>query len=199
MSTKEHPDRPMSRADMVAIFQKMGEICRDHNSCFEIAIYGGSAIMLSFDYRESTMDIDFIPVCGSADKISSIANQAAQALGFPAHLLRDDVSVFISDLAKYQPYGEFPKGAGNLRVFTAAPQYILAMKILSMRSAMENQDFRDIWELSDACDIKDAATAIELVKQFYPGKVLPTRNRLLLEDVFESKQKKECYSPMIGR
>jgi len=34
---------------MLSIFEKMGKICREDGAFYEIAIYGGSALMLAFD------------------------------------------------------------------------------------------------------------------------------------------------------
>lgn len=194
----EHPDQPMSRADMLKMFTKMGEIFAESGAYFEIAIYGGSAIMLSFDYRESTVDIDFMPVKGSAIEVSDVANQAAEALGLQQNILRDDVAMFVSETVKYNLFGEFPKGTGNLRIFTAAPDYIFAMKMMSMRNVLETQDVRDVWELADVCGITDVETAIDVLAQFYPEKKLPVRNKLILEDVFTAKKNNQKYSNEIG-
>lgn len=183
---------------MLAIFEEMGKACREKGAYYEIAIYGGSALMLVFDYRDATYDIDYVPVSGASDTIAEIANGAATSLGLPPNLFRDDVSVFVSDAARYEVYGEFPKGDGNLRIFSATPEYIFSMKMLSMRSTMDTQDVRDIWELADACGIDDDKAAISMLEKFYPGKSLPTRNRLILEDVFEAKRQNRQYSPALG-
>lgn len=193
-----HPDMPLSRADMISMFQEMGKLCERRGAYFEIAIYGGSAIMLSFDYRQSTVDIDFVPVFGASKDIQDIANLAAQSLGFQANILRDDVAVFISDLARYAPYGEFPKGTGHLRIYTATPEYIFSMKILAMRSSIETQDLRDAWELADLCGITNIDEAVNTLSKFYPQKTLPVRNRLILEDVFEAKRQKQGYTQSLG-
>lgn len=183
---------------MLSIFEEMGKTCREDGAYYEIAIYGGSALMLVFDYRQATYDIDFVPVAGASAKITEIANRAATSLGLPPNLLRDDVSMFVSDAALYEVFGEFPKGDGNLRVFSATPEYIFAMKMLAMRSSMETEDLRDIWELADACGIEDSEAAIRMLAKFYPGQELPVRNRLILEDVFEAKRQDKPYSPMMG-
>jgi hypothetical protein len=193
-----HPEKKLSKSDMLSIFEKMGELCKQQDLTLEIAVYGGSAIMLEFDYRSATFDIDFVPVSGGADKVKTLANAASKALNFPEHILRDDVSLFVSDTAEYALQGDFPKGAGNLRVFTATPEYIFAMKMLAMRSSMETQDLRDIWELADACDIKSAEEADTMLAKFYPKSVLPLRNKMIIEDVFQAKNEHKPYSPMLG-
>ncbi len=198
MTNLVHPNRKIGRQEMLSLFEEMGKACLQEGAFYEIAIYGGSALMLSFDYRETTFDIDFVPVSGASDRIADIANRAAALLGLPHNLLRDDVSIFVSDAARYEVYGEFPKGEGNLRIFTATPEYIFSMKLLAMRRTIETHDMRDIWELIDACSIGDIEAAISLLEKFYPDRSLPTRNRLLLEDVFEAKRQNNPYSPLLG-
>lgn len=58
----------ISRKDMLSIFEAMGQTCKSSGVHYEIAIYGGSALMLSFDYRQSTADIDFVPISGLLKK-----------------------------------------------------------------------------------------------------------------------------------
>lgn len=199
------PTQKIKRQDMLSIFEEMGRLCREAGVQHEIAIYGGSALMLAFDYREATVDIDFIPVSGAAPEIKRIANLATARLGLEANILRDDVSIFVSDAADYKISGEFPRlgpdekrYTGGLRVFSATPEYIFAMKILAMRNAVETQDFKDIWELADACGVGNLESACKLLARFYPEKQLPQRNRLLLEDIFEAKQQRKPFSPALG-
>lgn len=197
----------LNREDMIAMFKAIGEIAAARDTTYEIAIYGGSALMLSFDYRQSTQDIDFETVSYSSPsakpiaclddaskQVIDIADVAAANIGLPKGILRDDVSIFVSDTAKYHLFGEY----GSLRVLQAAPEYILSMKVMSMRSSFETQDMRDIWELIDACEIKTLAQLLKLFESFYPDHELPLRNKLLLEDVFEAKQNGEPYSAALG-
>lgn len=188
----------IGRENMLDLFMEIGKAAKEAGKFLEIAVYGGSALMLSFDYRQATHDIDFVPVSGATGEITEIANRAATLLGLPQDLLRDDVSIFVSNVAQYRVYGEFPKGDGNLRVFTAKPEYIFAMKLLAMRSSIETHDLRDIWELADECGVANTEAAIRLVEKFYPGQDLPVRNRLILEDVFDAKRQNKPYSPMLG-
>jgi len=136
----------------------------------------------------------FCKISDASKSIIDISNLVAANLGLPSGLLRDDVSIFVSDVAKYRLFGDY----GALRVFQATPEYILAMKVMSMRSSFETQDIHDIWELIDACGIKSKDELIELFASFYPNQKLPVRNQLILEDIFEAKQNGKSYSPYLG-
>ena len=195
---KPHPIEKLSRENIVAIFEKMGQLCKEKGQYFEIAVYGGSALMLSFDYRESTVDVDFIPLRGAASDISDMADVACKSLNFENYILRDDVQMFVSDVAKHKIFGEFPKGDGNLRVFTAQPKYIFAMKTMAMRNSLESHDMLDIWELIDKCGIKNIEHARLITQEYYPNQKLPKRNDLLMQDIFEAKRNGKKYSASLG-
>ncbi len=63
---------------------------------------------------------------------------------------------------------------------------------------METQDLRDIWEIADRCKIKTYQQAVDVLQQYYPGKKLPVRNDLILQDIFYAKIQNKKYSPEIG-
>ena len=54
------PSRRLSRAVIVRALSRLGELCTEKNSRVEIAIYGGRVMMLAYDCRETTKDIDAI-------------------------------------------------------------------------------------------------------------------------------------------
>jgi hypothetical protein len=146
------------------------------------------------------MDIDYMPVHGATREINALANEAAASMGWPDGILRDDVTIFAADHPEIIPQGDYPSGAesGGLRVFLATPEYLLAMKILSMRSSLETQDCRDVWHLLDACEIGNGTDAERLVADFYPEQRVPVRNMRILEDIFQDRADGKPYSSMVG-
>lgn len=195
---------------MLKLFQRMGEIAAKEGHHFEIAVFGGSALSLSFDWRESTMDIDYMPVKGAASDINALANKACAELGWPTDILRDDVTIFAAENAEIIPQGDYPTVSqdmyeahdaernGFLRVFLASPEYLLSMKILSMRSSIETQDCRDVWNLLDHCGLSTVDEAEKIVGQFYPDQSVPVRNHRILEDIIADRAAGKPYSSMIG-
>lgn len=184
------------------LFSEMGRLCAEQGKQLEIALYGGSALILDFSYRQSTHDVDYCVLKGNPMDVRDIALQACEKMGIGNKariLIRDDVSDFISDHADHLLHGDYGASArGGLRIFKASPQYILSMKILSMRNALETHDVRDVWELCKACGIKTAEDASDLVAKFYPSARIPRRNQLILEDLIESQQKGHAYSDALG-
>lgn len=201
ISTSVENDRAVTYARMDRLFHEMGRICESRGLHLEIAVYGGSALMMDFSYRLASHDIDFHPVRGGGERIRSIAREAAGRLGledFMHDAMRDDVSIFVSERAEHLPHGDYGGERGTFRVLKASPRYILAMKVMAMRSSLETQDMLDVWQLVDACKISSAKEALDLVGKFYPDQVIPKRNVLLLEDIFDEKRAGRPYSAAIG-
>jgi hypothetical protein len=201
MMTSDSEERLFRLSTMRNLFSEMGRIAQDRQQTLEIAIYGGSALALCFDWRTSTADIDYMPVRGAEADIQEIAGIAARNLGLPEDGLRSDVQIFASDFAEIVQNGEYPAGMPDgfgLRVFTANPEYLLSMKMLSMRSSLETQDCRDVWHLIDEVGVKSADEALNYITRFYPNQQVPIRNVRILEDIFEAKQRGENYSATLG-
>lgn len=194
-------DKLFRNESMRALFAEMGRIAQTRQQMLEIAVYGGSALALCFDWRTSTADIDYMPVRGAEADIREVANEAARNLGLPEDALRPDVQIFASDFATVLKNGEYPKGMPDgtgLRVFTATADYLLSMKLLAMRSSLETQDCRDVWHLIDETGILSVNEAMERIAAFYPGQDVPIRHVRIAEDIFEAKSRGENYSATLG-
>jgi len=190
--------RLLSGDDIELLLNEIGVHVASAGKIAELAIFGGSAIAIMFDFRNATRDVDYIPISGDmtclADAISAISKKHA----LTADWFNDAVEVFASGTPAYCLHGEYPIGNPGIRVFIASPEYILAMKIYSMRSSFSSNDVKDIWHLIDEIGIKSCDDAIEIATKFYPDKDVPERNRMIVMDLFEAKQKKVSYNPMMG-
>lgn len=183
---------------MRTLFNAMGKLLADRGQLAEIAVFGGSALILMFDFREATRDIDYVPLRGDMSLIGKLASEIGRRENLPEGWFNDAVSVFASDKPDYRLVGDFPAAAPGLRVFSASPRYVLAMKIMAMRSSLETNDVKDIWHLVDLCGVADADAARSVVDEFFPGKRIPKRNDLILDDLFEAKLDGQPYSRAIG-
>ncbi len=194
-------EKVLEKETMKSIFGEMGKLIAADGKTMEIVVFGGSALALSFDWRESTMDIDYMPVSCAEYEISGYIDAAMKNLSLPDGLLRSDVQIFAADNGRHLVQGDYPAGhpeGYGLRVLTASPEYILAMKILSMRSSLETQDPRDVWKLLDELQITKAEDAIKLVQDFYPNEKIPLRNQRILEDIIGARENGDQYTVEIG-
>jgi len=187
----------LTRDDLTSYFNLLGKRLFKKGIISEIAIYGGSALTLQYSFRESSQDIDYLPI--SQD--TSILRGEIEAIGSEASLSDDWFNTAIEDVVEeqhYSFYGDFPQENSGLRVFVADSKYILSMKMLSMRSALDSSDPFDIWNLMKDAGIKTIEEAKTLVSEYYPGKVLPRRNELIIDDMLDAIRNDEDYNKMLG-
>lgn len=155
-----HPmsTRNLDIATITAAFGVMGRYLRDRDTVGEIAIYGGSAILLQFPWRKATEDVDAVFREPEA-VVKGAAAFAAVELQSPDEWLNDAVGGFTPETEQdgfFLLYGDYPKGGGTgLRVFLAKPEYLCAMKLKALsRSSYDDKDFKDLVELAVAAGIR---------------------------------------------
>lgn len=116
----------------------------------EIAVYGGSALMLQFAWRRGTEDVDAVVRDGYDERAlrPSVAF-VADRMNLAPDWLNDAVGMFTplhEDASLFEACGTYPAGSEpGLRVLLARPAYLLAMKLKAL-SSLDRGD-RD---LSDA-------------------------------------------------
>lgn len=183
-----------------AVLEDMGQAMARRREWVEIAIFGGSALLLHLASRPSTRDVDYIPVSGDSAGLAKVAQEVGARHGLPEGWLNDAVGMFVEELRDHHPFEVYPRESvdGGLRVLLASPRYILAMKIRAMRSALESNDVSDIWELLGHCGIGDADEALSLVRKFFPDLQLMERNKAILRDIVDARNAGRPFDPMVG-
>jgi hypothetical protein len=162
----------------------------------EIAIYGGSAIMLTLNYRVSTRDVDGV-FEKDKDFVKKLAGDMADELGWDRNWLNDGVKGWLSGidgehgvktLFKTYPSEDEP----GLRVFLPKPEYLFAMKCRAMRVGAidSNADIEDIKGLAQELGISTSEQALSLVERFYPHNLLEPKTRFGLEEIFSAIETK---------
>lgn len=171
-------------------FEEIGRRARAGGKIVEIAVYGGSALILTLPARATTKDVDAV---FEADRswLRPVIKDIADQFGWPADWLNDGVKGFLSPrdgepdakalLASY-PNGEEP----GLRVFVPVPEYLFAMKAMAMRigGVDEPRDVSDIRALGAEIGIETADEAIALVEAFYPRSRISPKTKFGLDELY---------------
>jgi hypothetical protein len=156
----------------------------------EIVVYGGSALLLTLNRQINTGDVDAV-FEGNKDYVKKLAAEMAEEFGWDENWLNDGVKGWLSSrdadpevkaLFKTYPNEDEP----GLRVYTAKPEYLFAMKCRAMRvgGVETNSDVDDIKLLARAIGLKSSQDALTLVEKFYPQNMLQPKTRLGLEEIF---------------
>ena len=109
----------------------------------------------------------------------------AAASGLPGDWLNDAVKGYLSDREDFHRYLDL----SNLRVLTASPEYLLAMKCLAMRLGEGFHDEDDVRFLLRYLNLTDYGKALEVVTRYYPRERLPQKTLYALEEMLESPER----------
>jgi hypothetical protein len=176
----------LDRETIKRAFHLMGQYLLDRKALGEIAIYGGSAILLQFDWRKGSRDVDArITSDRSHGLVIDAAANAATQLGLSRSWFSENVAMHARQgegdriaLGLYPSPERF-----GLRVTAAKPSYILAMKLRALeRMTIDDRDYEDAVKLSIECGVSTVDELREIFQQFFPGEDLPPRAALRLEE-----------------
>jgi hypothetical protein len=171
--------KSFERDHLLAAFDEIGEAAVAAGTRLDIAVFGGSALMLASNFRFSTEDVDIAEIGRPwPDWLSDVVARIAKRSGWSEDWLNDAVSTFLSRQAQPQrdlvAWGTFPRAADKtgLRVFVPTARYLLALKLKALRVAKfekGSKDIEDVAGLLRVLDIKEAEEAVAILKEYYPN------------------------------
>lgn len=170
-----------TKEDIKRLFGLLNDQMRLESLEGEAYLVGGAVMCLVFNARPSTKDVDayFQP----AQKIREAAARVGAQAGVKEDWLNDAVKGYFSGKGEYDAFLEL----SHLRVFTARPEYLLAMKCLAMRIGEEFHDLDDIRYLIRYLNLKTYQEAVDVMTRFYPIERFPQKTLYALEEIFERK------------
>jgi len=167
-------DHVFTREQLGEALTELGQIAYDAGRVIDIAIYGGSCLMLASNFRVASADVDAVASEGQGF-IDHAAQTIAARRGWPRDWLNDGVRTYLSPhvegLEQHELFRTYPsEEKPGLRVFVPAPEYILAMKLMALRldAASGKKDFEDILNLMQVAGMKEKGDIVRLASGFYP-------------------------------
>jgi hypothetical protein len=160
-------------------FDLLGQIAAVRGLVVEIAVYGGSCLILARDIRGTSGDVDAV-FLGDSGVVRRLADEVGRRLSLPQTWINEAVKWVAPPIGNPRPnllvFGEYPRSrdaAIGLRVFLPTPAYLLAMKILANRSAEEEEkiqtDIDDAVALMKVVEITTREGLAELMTECYPN------------------------------
>ncbi len=171
---------PLDQEKIESLFRRLSDRLIERGLVGEVALYGGAAMVLAHRARLSTKDIDavFVP----KQEVYQAAYEVAEEVGMEKDWLNDAVKGFLSVKNDIVPLRDYP----GLKVFVAAPEYLLAMKCLSMRLGRDETDLSDVRFLMDRLGLNDAAQVLDLVSCYYPEDRIQPKTRFAIEEICQN-------------
>jgi hypothetical protein len=164
----------MNKLELDKALTRLGQLLRERRVTGEIAVFGGAAIVLGFDFRTATQDVDAMITLGHGQVVKAQEEVGAE-LGLPPNWLNEQGTSYLSKNNDFKLFKTYPsEGQFGLRVLTATGQYLLAMRLLSLRQY--GHDVQDIVQLARQLGCTTAEDLLQLVKHYYPDEqVLPEK------------------------
>lgn len=146
----------------------------------EIGVVGGAAMVLAFNARAATKDVDAI--FEPSSRVREAASRVAEALGLPVDWLNDAVKGYMpKDTDPHQMILELPA----LTVWVPPARYLLAMKAIAAR--FDSNDAADLKTLIRWLKIPSVEAVLEVIEHYYPRNQIPAKTQFFLEELFENR------------
>jgi hypothetical protein len=182
-------DRPLDKAKIEEAFRLMGQYLLDRKAFGEIAVYGGSAIILQFDWRLRSEDVDARVIsAGNHGLVMDAARYAAEQLGLSRSWLNENVTLYArrgevgADRVFVGLYPSFERF--GLRVTAAKPEYMLAMKLSALeRVTADDRDFKDAVHLGVECAVTTVQGLRDIFEKYFANELLSLEANLRLREL----------------
>lgn len=173
----------LERDQIVGALSRVAVHLRERGIEGEICLLGGTVMVLAFDARASTKDVDavFEPIAAVREAAALVRDEQA----LPEGWLNDAAKGFLSPRHE-TAMGDLPQFEG-LRVTAPTPEYLLAMKCMASRIGIASgdpSDVADIRFLIRHLGLREVDEAVEIIARYYPASQVPPRAVYLLEELF---------------
>ncbi len=168
----------LSKKDIMKFLKEISHKLKNRGLQGEIILFSGAVMTLVLEARKSTKDVDAI--FHPPKIIREIAAEIGRENSFSETWLNDGVKGFASEKGEHSLYYEDT----NLKIFAAIPEYILAMKCMSMRLA-ESKDQEDVIFLIKKLNLKKKEQVFNIIEKYYPKKCIPAKTQFAIEEFFE--------------
>jgi hypothetical protein len=166
------------RDQLLAALDEIGRAAIAAHAHLDIAVFGGSALMLASNFRFSTEDVDISEIRQPwPDWLSEVVKRIAIANSWQDEWLNEAVTFHLSPLANpardLVALGTFPRAVEQvgLTVFVPTARYMLALKLKAMRVSKFDRgtkDLADIAALLHVVGITTVEEAIGILAEFFP-------------------------------
>jgi hypothetical protein len=166
------------RDALLDAFDQIGRAAASAGTRLQIAVYGGSALMLASNFRFATEDVDVSKLEQPLpDWLATVLREIAMQKGWQDDWFNDAVVVHLSALADraadHLEFGTFPRDGTPPGLVVSVPtaDYLLALKLKALRvmDPVRGETERlDIVNLMRVVGISTIEDAIGLLGRYFP-------------------------------
>jgi hypothetical protein len=189
--------KALDRDAVLDAFDRIGRAAVAAGTKLQIAVYGGSALMLASNFRFATEDVDIADIGGDWPKwLTDVVATIAVEKGWSDDWLNDGVVFHLSPLADrakdHLEFGTFPRDSSPPGLVVSVPtaEYLLALKLKAFRTQdtlRGDTERLDILNLMDVVGISTADQAIAVLGKYFPISAASSeKQRFLLKNIDKS-------------
>lgn len=178
----------LKKETILQALKRLGELAQNEGLELQVCIYGGAAMMITYDVRNITRDVDV--TLYPAERGLALAAQVGEELGLHKHWLNDDVRQFVSDMSDRDGRRDAPIHVEGLKLQVPTANYLLAMKARACREPLPGYevDSGDLKFLIKKMGIDSLGKVTEQVGRFFPEDPLTDRSRIIIQRLIEEVQ-----------
>jgi len=180
------------REALLAAFDAIGRAAAQAGEKLQIAVYGGSALMLASNFRFATEDVDVSALPAPLPTwLAATLDDVARRNGWSHDWFNDGVVFHLSPLADrasdHLEFGTFPRDGSppGLVVSVPSAEYMLALKLKAARildPVRGDNERLDVINLMKVVGISSADEAIALLGRYFPASAASAeKQRFLLK------------------
>jgi len=129
----------ITRQEIIEAFERLGQLAVARGTEIELALVGGALMVLRYEAREATRDVDAIILAPyEAFTVRELAQTVADERGWPDDWLNDGAKGFLIGLSP----GPVVFSAPGIEVRSPATAQLLAMKLSAWRDDVDIADAR---------------------------------------------------------
>lgn len=172
----------IDKALLIRALTRLGELAQSEGLTLEVCLYGGALMMLAYDTRAATKDVDAI--LRPSKKGMALARKVGQELGLHEEWLNDQVKVFAAPAEQTR---RLPWEGSGIMLTAPTAGYLLAMKALACRQPLPGYegDLDDLRFLIRKLDIRSVEQIQEHIDRYYPDDVISNEHALILKELVE--------------
>ncbi len=186
--------KALDRDAVLDAFDRIGRAAVAAGTKLQIAVYGGSALMLASNFRFATEDVDVSELEHPLPAwLAAVVQEIAKKNQWQNDWFNDGVAFHLSPLADraadHLEFGTFPRDGTppGLVVSVPSAEYLLALKLKAIRvtDPLRGETERlDILNLMQVVCISTAEEAIALLGRYFPvSAASPEKQRFLLKNM----------------
>lgn len=193
MAAESEPQQFLNKAVIMEALARLNGKFKNEGVMGEICLFGGTAMVLAFNARLSTKDVDAI--FQPPDIFRRCAAAVAAEMDLPVNWLNDGVKGFVSPTPSYTT--DDLKQMSNLRIIRPTAEYLLAMKCMAARSPAYDTrgDREDILFLASRLGLQKAEEVLGVVESFYGTREILPKTHFMILEVMEERSRQAMKQP----